>query len=239
MEIKKNSKIIIASVCLAVSLGFCVYNATQFLALPNAEEAKLTLEKVKNDLETSLKLENYDEITKTLNREGFEAFFSNFLEEAKKGSDEKHVALYIFNFSSATKGLKAINDEYGHLVGDSLPAAFADRLKEVFDDERFVFARRSGSAFIVFDTEFHGKKDATDRVQKMKELWHDAPYKVNENVTIEGLALHVFCLPFEVSDEARSVDELVSYAYNAANNMKDVAPFTFAFDGDKAPVMSD
>ena len=239
MEIKKNSKIIIASICLAVSLGFCVYNAAQFFILPNEGEASLTLEKVKDDLDVSLKLESYDELTKTLNRKGFEDFLDNFLEANKKKSEERHVALYLINFSSATKGLKAINDEYGHLVGDGLPAAFADRLKEVFDDERFVFARRSGSAFIVFDTEFHGKDDAAACVKKLKEVWHDAPYKVNDDIAIEGLALHAFCLPFEATDEARSADELVSYAYDAANNMKDLAPFAFAFDGDEAPILGD
>lgn len=237
MEIKKNSKIIIASICLAVSLGFCVYNAAQFFILPNEGEASLTLEKVKDDLDVSLKLESYDELTKTLNRKGFEDFLDNFLEANKKKSEERHVALYLINFSSATKGLKAINDEYGHLVGDGLPAAFADRLKEVFDDERFVFARRSGSAFIVLDTDYQGREDFITRIQELKNVWHDTPCKVNEDVTIEGLALHAFCLPFEVNSNERSAEELTRYVYDAANNLKDLASFSFTFDGDKTPVI--
>lgn len=239
MEIKKNLKVIIVSVCLAVSLGFCIYNVAQFFILPSENEANIMLEKAKDDLETSRKLENYDELTKTLNREGFEDFFGYFLKEEKKAFGEHYVGLYLLNFSSATKGLKAINDEYGHLVGDNLPVAFAEHLKGVFDDDRFVFARRSGSAFIVLDTNYHGRDDITARVQKLKEVWHDTPYKIDENHFINGLALHVFCFPFEVKTEERSVEELIEFVCGAANDMKDLASFTFSFDGDKTPIMGD
>ena len=236
MEFKKNSKIIVASICLAISLGFCVYNIAQCFMLPSEQEASITLEKIKGDLNNSLILENYDEITKTLNRKGFENFLGNFLKEEKNKAEGHSVALYLINFSSATRGLKAINDEYGHLVGDGLPITFANYLKAVFNDERFVFARRGGSVFVVFDTDFHGKEDAVARIKKLKEMWHDTPYKVDENHIINGLALHAFCLPFDATKDNRSAEELIEFVFKSASDITHIAPFAFAFDGDEAPV---
>ena len=239
MEIKKNYKVIIASLCLVVSLCFCLYNATRFCSLPSETEARATLEKVKAELEASRNLENCDEATKTLNRKGFEEFLGNFLKEANKGFSEKQVAIYILTFSSSSRGLKAVNDQFGHLAGNELPIAFAERLRDIFNDDRFVFSRRTGSAFIVFDTAYAGKADFVDRVKKLKKVWHDAPFKLNDKVTLEKLALHAYALPFDAKSETRLPEELASLAYDEVNKMRDLATFTLAFDGDETPVTSD
>ena len=239
MEIKKNYKIIIASICLAVSLGFCLYNAAMFIVLPNEEEAKVALEEAKMELEASRNLENCDEATKTLNRKGFEEFLGNFMKEANKGFSEKQAALYALSFNSSTRGLKAVNDQFGHLAGNELPVAFVDCLRKVFDDERFVFSRRSGSAFIILDTNYAGKEDFATRVKSLKKIWHDSPFKLNDKVTLEKLALHAFALPFDAKNETRSPEELADFAYDEIKKVRDLASFTLSFDGDETPVTSD
>lgn len=86
-----------------------------------------------------LRRAEHDQMTNVLNSSSFKSYTIEKLKECKKG------AFFIFDIDS----FKEVNDNHGHLVGDSLLIAFSKALNTVFENEGII-GRMGGDEFVVF-----------------------------------------------------------------------------------------
>ena len=220
-------------------LGVC-FLVWSFFSIQGKKEILLDLEQrsagLQAQLDESVRLEGYDEQTGVLNVEGLK----KYLTETLPTLGDKQVALYYVSFASPAKGrsLKSINDEFGHFAGRDAGITFAEYLKSTFPKERFVCARLGGSSFMVFDTAFQSREDTLKYIKKMKALWHDTPYKVDELHQIEGMSLHTTAYPFVASTNA-APDDLIDKTGAINKSIRDLAYFTFMMQGDTEPLLQD
>ncbi len=92
---------------------------------------------------------NHDYLTKVYNRKGFSEWLNTELGLAKESN--KEVALFFIDLDD----FKAINDQYGHEIGDQLLVAFVKRVKSTLRTHELIverghianFARLSGDEF--------------------------------------------------------------------------------------------
>ncbi len=91
----------------------------------------------------------HDTLTGLLNRKTFEAkvnkVFEKMLISAKRQDDKKNTMHYLALFD--IDHFKAINDEYGHLVGDEVLRELSQLMKETFRDKDLLF-RYGGEEFL-------------------------------------------------------------------------------------------
>ncbi len=107
-----------------------------------------------------------DSLTGLSNRR---AFLSSLDDVIKKGFSENKTLVLCF---MDLDGLKFVNDNYGHLVGDMVLKAFGTLIKENFRDED-IKARIGGDEFavVIYDQELQSAEKAMVRLQdKLEEL---------------------------------------------------------------------
>lgn len=97
---------------------------------------------LKNELEKVKQVANTDELTGIPNRRGFNEFAKKLAEEAQKSDELFALIMLDVDF------FKTINDEYGHLVGDSVLRYLARQLDSETKGKDFI-ARIGGEEFIV------------------------------------------------------------------------------------------
>lgn len=100
---------------------------------------------------------------------------------------------------------KGINDRYGHLIGDQYLKAFASKLKE---QENLNIFRISGDEFILISK--------LDNYQKVIEKLSQITFKLNEQISFEGVSIGYALFP----KEARNIDDLISVADQRMYNNK-------------------
>ena len=151
------------------------------------DEFRETAEQMQDAVEDS---EN-DATTDTLNYETYKAALNYALKELE--GDEQIVHINV-GFGSLDKGLKYINDTFGHLNGRPAIQDFAATLKEVFPkEEGWTIAHRGGSGFLVFGKGQFDEDKLLGYYNALREKWHDTPYQVaNGKDTVEGMAL-LYC----------------------------------------------
>jgi len=86
----------------------------------------------------------HDTLTGLLNRYAFYDEVSKLV-----SSDVGEPKAYLAIFSMDLNGFKAVNDSFGHQVGDQLLCIVADRIKEFFSDGAAVVSRLGGDEFVV------------------------------------------------------------------------------------------
>ncbi len=235
IERKTKSKVIALFICTILAICFLIWSFYSIQSKKNNLQAiEEKRDSLQAQLDESLKLEGYDEQTGVLNEEGFK----KTIEEKKASLGEKQLALYYVSFASHTQGhsLKSINDEFGHLAGRDAIITFASYLKATFSGDRFVCARLSGSSFMVLDTEFQDREDTLKYIKKMKALWHDTPYRVDESHQIENMSLHTTAFPFRASINSPASD-LIKVTTKLNRDIRDMAYFTFKMEGDTEPLL--
>lgn len=115
-------------------------------------------------------------------------------------------------FGSLDKGLKHINDNFGHLNGGPCIQDFAALLKEVFpSEEGWVVCHRGGSGFLVFGVGDFTQEQILEHYNVLKARWHDTPYVTADGNTVEGMALlYLAVFGPDCGDNFRSLrDQLV------------------------------
>jgi len=98
-------------------------------------ELRVTLKRVHENLDTTMHQAEHDELTQLPNRKHFEKELHNAFAHYKK------FALFFIDLD----GFKAINDNYGHHIGDNVLVEVAKRLKSF----RVFSARLGGDEFVV------------------------------------------------------------------------------------------
>lgn len=109
---------------------------------------------------------SHDALTGLLNRRGFQA-------ELDRPADHPHPPRSLLYLD--LDGFKAVNDAYGHHVGDDLLVAVADRLREVVGDVGSV-ARLGGDEFAVLVE--HGSAQP-ETIARLVKASIDRPYAVS------------------------------------------------------------
>jgi diguanylate cyclase (GGDEF)-like protein/PAS domain S-box-containing protein len=129
----------------------------------------ITEEKKAQELNAFLAV--HDELTKLLNRRGFEAALKNNLTVAKE--HQHSLALMYIDFDR----FKYINDTLGHYVGDQLLEGIAQRLKECVGEGPSI-ARMGGDEFMVLCPVLDTDEDS---IRMAKKLLHclKAPFFIN------------------------------------------------------------
>ena len=232
---KAKRKVVALSIAIVLGIIFLIWSVFFIRGMKNnlqtVEEKSAALQA---QLDESLKLEEYDEQTGVLNEIGFK----KAIEEKKSSLGDKQLALYYVRFASPSKGrsLKSINDDFGHLAGRDAALTFASYLKATFPEGRFVCSRLGGSTFMVLDTDFKDREDTLKYIKKMKALWHDTPYRVDETHQIEGMSLHTTAFPFRASINSTAKD-LIEVTARINKSIRDLAYFTFKMEGDAEPLL--
>ena len=144
-------------------------------------ESAFWLEKAVNDNERDLS-------TDTLNYDTYKAALNGAAAVLKEGEQLVHINV---GFGSLDRGLKFVNDTYGHLNGKPTILNFANLLKEVFPaEEGWVIAHRGGSGFLAYCVGQFDEEKILGYYEKLKERWHDTPYEVpNGKGVVDGMAL--------------------------------------------------
>jgi diguanylate cyclase (GGDEF)-like protein len=118
-----------------------------------------------------------DELTGILNRRGFFQFVHARLHNLKRNPDVLPIVMFM-----DMDGLKLINDNYGHVEGDTAISSFASVLKNSTRDEDIV-GRIGGDEFVVFSSikSEENRKQIVDRIRSSLEEYNKKqlhPYQV-------------------------------------------------------------
>lgn len=105
-----------------------------------------------------------DSLTGLLNRAAFHEQSEKLLELAEKGG-EYSPALIIVDIDR----FKQINDNYGHLYGDTVIVSMADTLRSVFGDDAAI-GRFGGDEFTVFLLN-SGKDELEQKIRRLREVY--------------------------------------------------------------------
>ncbi len=156
--------LIILLVYFGVAIFFKHYKPVFLIALPIAILIVLTLEFIeliyeiikelvtRAEKQALVEMAYIDRFTGLLNRRGLD----KKINEISKGKYD--VCLFDIN------GLKKVNDEYGHLVGDQLIKDFVKELLVVFQED--YCARTGGDEFVVMCNE---KKNVQEKLKKLRQ----------------------------------------------------------------------
>lgn len=154
-------------------------------------------------------LANHDELTKLLNRRGFEATLKKGLTVAKE--KQEILALMYIDFDR----FKYINDTLGHYVGDQLLEGIAHRLQECVGEETSI-ARMGGDEFMILcpavETEEAAKRTAEKILRCLK-----APFCINGVELYITASIGISMYP----NHGDSVVDLMKYADSALYRAKD------------------
>jgi len=123
-----------------------------------------------------LEVATRDELTQLQNRRFYYERLSAELEEAE--SQKRPLSILMIDVDD----LKAINDEFGHLIGDKVLRSFARVLNQA-SDEKYVTARLGGDEFAVI-MPGADRRDADLFATRLWEVLGDAPICETEHASI-------------------------------------------------------
>ncbi|VUD47005.1 putative diguanylate cyclase YegE [Thalassocella blandensis] len=128
----------------------------------------------------------YDYLTEVLNRRGFFKWLTSELQSIE--STNSDLALFYLDLDK----FKAINDTYGHPIGDKLLVAFANRILSALRHEDLIrsnlqvcnFARIAGDEFALAISQLHSKEAAKTIATRIMQAI-DQPFR------FEDVVIHV------------------------------------------------
>ena len=177
--------------CIIFSVSFLIGLPIYIYTLGQRSVAKNEFSETTEQMQEAIEANEMDATTDTLNYDMYKYELNNAVRELEDGEQLVHINV---GFGSLDRGLKNINDTYGHLNGRPAIQDFAKVLKEVFpEEEGWTIAHRGGSSFLVFAKGHFDEDTLIKYYDKMKTKWHDTPYQVADGSgTVEGMAL-LFC----------------------------------------------
>lgn len=146
------------------------------------------------------KLANYDKLTDLPNRR----MFFNRLESAIEDHN-KHGSKFALVFLDLD-GFKAVNDTYGHVVGDKLLIKVAAMLS-VETRKQDIIARIGGDEFVLLFSDLEDRADLRTVIERLNNLF-PGPIYVDDVKCQIGFSLGVSICP----DDGTSMDTLIKLA---------------------------
>ena len=155
------------------------------------EDARQRAERADREREVLHKLAQTDALTGLPNRRGLEQELATALLEAES---QRMLAVFLVDLD----GFKAVNDRYGHDVGDELLVAVAARLRRELRHGDVV-ARLGGDEFVVLARELAGEASAWQLGSKLVSSFAE-PFMVSGQVCKVGLTVGFALAPLDGND---------------------------------------
>ena len=176
------------AVCVVLAVSLLAGCVQLIYVRGTLDQTNKEFQETAKQMQTALDDSELDLYTDTLNYDTYKAALNSELYSLNEG---EQVAYINVGFGSLDRGLKYVNDNYGHLNGGPTIQAFAELLKQVFPEkEGWVIAHRGGSSFLAFCRGQYDEKKLLSYYKQLKKQWHDTPYQVpNGEGVIKGMAL--------------------------------------------------
>jgi diguanylate cyclase (GGDEF)-like protein len=160
-------------------------------------------------------LAHHDPLTGTYNRRAYERDWRSLLDESKN----KRIALTLMLFDC--DHFKAINDTYGHQVGDKVIRAIAERLQDALrSDDRLYRLGGDEFATVLKDANLEQARQIAERCQTLLTGYDFRALGVREPVTVSiGLAQASSADPETLSELPKRAD-LAMYKAKRPNSTK-------------------
>lgn len=159
----------------------------------------------------------HDSLTNLPNRALFDDRLKNALSKAERNK-EKLAVLFI-----DLDDFKAVNDTYGHYIGDQLLIAFTQRLQNLFRKSDTI-ARLSGDEFAFIIDDLSEPVEAA-RIAKKINAHCSEPYKLEDYDISTTLSIGISIYP----DDASDADTLLQRADAAMYQVKQVGKDNYRF----------
>ncbi|AMW78001.1 hypothetical protein AMD27_03245 [Acinetobacter sp. TGL-Y2] len=157
----------------------------------------------------------HDDLTKLPNRN----YFYQMLCDAYDNENTRNQAALIFIDNN---NFKAINDKYGHLVGDEVLKETAKRLKQNTRQNDFV-ARLSGDEFAIILKSIHQAEHLVSIAENLIKC-------CDEPLNYKGQDIHFsFSLGIAIAKEAQSPEDFISHADQAMYKAKTLKHHWFIY----------
>lgn len=143
---------------------------------------------------------NHDDLTNLLTGIHFQKIVQNLLDTKNK---DNRMALLFFDLNE----FKAINDSLGHLLGNHLLQAFADRLNNMFRKSG-ILGRFGGDEFLVFIPHLISNEEVIRQVQLLNKDLKEKPIELNARAFPISASVGVSLSP----KDGREVNELIRKA---------------------------
>jgi len=162
---------------------------------------------------------NYDSLSNLPNRHNILVQIDQAIETSKQNDQRCAVAILDLD------GFKAINDTFGHLVGDELLLAVADRLKGISHPTE-TLARLGGDEFAILLTDLRSQEYGRQRAEKYLTALQDMFEVDGREVSVSG-SLGISYFP----EDSNNRDSIIQHAdwamYNAKSKGRNrCQPFT-------------
>jgi len=197
--VKKNGEAIHSH----VSIGYVPQSSSIIVSIFDITESKI-------NMETVTRQATHDHLTGLPNRALFIDRFSQALAQARR--ENTQLALLYLDIDR----FKLVNDTHGHLTGDDLLKAFAERLSHTLRDIDTV-SRMGGDEFVVLLPSVNGEKGAIEAAQRItNSTRRDFELEVHQVRITTSIGISLFPRDgTEMSDLLHKADEAM---YTAKKN---------------------
>lgn len=181
--------------------------------------------KMERTLEDTKEMVRYDYSTNCFE---YNEFTNVFNEKVSALDEGQEIVLMNVSFGSIVRGLKYINDNFGHYYGNMAVKRFSDIIKEVYHEDGFIHGYAGGSNFFVISTDITDRDILMQKGELFKEKWHDTPF------IIEGLDAELDSLSFYISmisihDRDAQLKDMRSELSKSKDNMRNKANYGVCF----------
>jgi diguanylate cyclase (GGDEF)-like protein/PAS domain S-box-containing protein len=156
----------------------------------------------------------YDTLTGLPNRAMFMQHLGEILQESKQY--HQSFALFFLDLDR----FKLVNDSLGHLVGDQLLVAIAERLKSCLRDHDLV-ARLGGDEFIILLPNIGCLEQATQVADRIKKSFR-SPFQLKQNQVFAGVSIGILLIDKKI-EETLTPEDLMRDADTALYQAKNVS----------------
>lgn len=158
-----------------------------------------------------LSLAHTDPLTGLLNRRGLQA---TLLAALPTATANKILAVYLLDLDQ----FKAVNDEYGHDVGDELLVVAASRLRASMRAGDVV-ARLGGDEFVVMASGLHNEKQARELGHQLLNAFR-TPFSLTQHTCQVGITIGYALAPADGSDALKLLKNADAAMYMGKQNGK-------------------
>jgi diguanylate cyclase (GGDEF)-like protein/PAS domain S-box-containing protein len=160
--------------------------------------------------EEKIYMSRHDDLTGLPNRALFEEKVQEMIDRSKNLKQREKQFLLFFDLN----GFKPINDTLGHLAGDYLLIAFANRLKENFQ-LKGMLGRFGGDEFVAYTTS-SSKNELSKKIAQFNHELQVHPLMVKGNIFKISVSVGIA----EIPKDGESIRELIKKADQAMYDSK-------------------
>lgn len=142
-------------------------------------------------------------------------------DKVSKLEEGEKMAIINLSFGSMRRGLKYINDEYGHYYGNGAVNRFASIIKEVYNEKSVTYIYGTGSNFFLVVEDVKDRESLMKKAEMFKEKWHDTPYIIEGIGEVSNLSLYINMYLIDGNDKDVELKEIRSKLGDNKDVMRD------------------